>query len=166
MRRNLVMLTVVALCAVACGDDSDSGQPAATTTTTTAPVSTSAEPTTTTAAPATTGTTATTATTTTTSPPRPTTSTTAPDPSPEQCGSVAFTPDSEDAASEITAVGLSCDEAEAFVRVAGGLTSSGGPPELEVDGYRCVRTRSEEDPLPRSFYECTNGALRVTFARS
>lgn len=163
MRRNLVILTLVALCAVACGDDSDSGQPAATTTSTTAAVSTSAGPTTTTAAPATT---ATTAATTTTSPPRPTTSTTAPDPSPEQCGSVAFTPDSEDAASEITAVGLSCSEAEAFVRVAGGLTSSGGPPELEVDGYRCVRTRSEEDPLPRSFYECTNGALRVTFVRS
>ena len=83
-----------------------------------------------------------------------------------RCGMVGFTPNSEDAASEITATGLSCDEAEAFVRVAGERTSSGGPDRLDVSGYRCVRTGSEQDPLPVSRYECTNGSKKVTFVRS
>ena len=83
-----------------------------------------------------------------------------------RCGMVGFTPNSEDAASEITATGLSCDEAEAFVRVAGERTSSGGPDRLDVSGYRCVRTSSEQDPLPLSRYECTNGHKNVTFVRS
>ena len=79
---------------------------------------------------------------------------------------VGFTPNSEDAASEITATGLSCGEATAFVRVAGEQTSSGGPDSLEVEGYRCRRTGSEQDPLPLSRYECTNGERKVTFTRS
>lgn len=45
-----------------------------------------------------------------------------------QCGQVGFTPDSEDAAGGITATGVTCDEARAFVGVAGRRTSSGGPP--------------------------------------
>ena len=83
-----------------------------------------------------------------------------------RCKMVGFTPNSEDAASEITATGLSCDEAEAFVRVAGERTSSGGPDRVDVSGYRCVRTGSEQDPLPLSRYECTNGDKKVTFVRS
>ena len=83
-----------------------------------------------------------------------------------RCETVGFTPNSEDAASEITATGLSCDEAEAFVRVAGQRTSSGGPDRLDVSGYRCVRTDTEQDPLPLSRYECTNGDKTVTFVRS
>jgi hypothetical protein len=82
------------------------------------------------------------------------------------CGPVAFTPDSEDLASDVTATGLSCEEAEAFVRVAGQRTSADGPQEVEVEGYRCVRTRTEQDPLPRAHYECTSGAKRVTFVRT
>ena len=89
-----------------------------------------------------------------------------PPPATARCNTVGFTPDSEDAASDITATGLSCDEAEAFVRVAGTRTSSGGPDHVEVSGYRCVRTGREEDPLPVSRYECTNGAKKVTFLRS
>ena len=83
-----------------------------------------------------------------------------------RCGMVGFTPNSEDAASEITATGIACDDAEAFVRVAGERTSSGGPDRLDVSGYRCVRTGSEQDPLPLSRYECTNGDKKVTFVRS
>ncbi len=83
-----------------------------------------------------------------------------------QCAMVGFTPNSEDAASEITATGLSCNEAEAFVRIAGERTSSGGPDRVDVSGYRCVRTGSEQDPLPLSRYECTNGDKKVTFVRS
>jgi superoxide dismutase, Cu-Zn family len=82
------------------------------------------------------------------------------------CQTIGFTPNSEDAASSVTATGLSCAEAEAFVRIAGRQTSSGGPAQLTVEGYRCVRVRSVQDPLPQAFYECTNGAKKVTFTRS
>lgn len=83
-----------------------------------------------------------------------------------KCDQVVFTPNSEDGASDVTATGLSCDEAEAFVRIAGQHTSSGGPPELTVEGYRCVVTDRNEDPLPRAFYECEDGDKKVTFVRS
>jgi Cu-Zn family superoxide dismutase len=82
------------------------------------------------------------------------------------CQTIAFTPNSEDAASSVTATGLPCSEAEAFVRVAGRQTSSGGPAEVTVQGYRCVRTRTVTDPLPQAFYECTSGTKKVTFVRS
>lgn len=83
-----------------------------------------------------------------------------------KCRTVGFTPNSEDAASSIEATGLSCDEAEAFVRVAGTRTSSGGPEEVDVQGFHCERTRTEQDPLPQAFYECTSGTKKVTFVRS
>ncbi|HET7722015.1 MAG TPA: superoxide dismutase family protein [Acidimicrobiales bacterium] len=82
------------------------------------------------------------------------------------CQTIAFTPNSEDAASSVTATGLSCAEAEAFVRIAGRQTSSGGPAQVNVEGYRCVRVRSVQDPLPQAFYECTSGTKKVTFTRS
>lgn len=82
------------------------------------------------------------------------------------CQTVAFTPNSEDAASSVTATGLSCAEAEAFVRVAGARTSPGGPAQLRVEGYRCVLVRSVQEPLPQANYECTNGAKKVTFVRT
>ncbi len=136
------MLTVVALVGVSCGDDATPGSAGA-------PTSTEASTSTTQLSNVTVS--------------APSTST---PPATLRCEMVGFTPDSEDAASDITATGLSCDEAEAFVRVAGTRTSSGGPDQLEVSGYRCVRTGSEEDPLPVSHYECTNGGKRVTFLRS
>lgn len=52
------------------------------------------------------------------------------------------------------------------MRVAGNRTSAGGPPQVNVDGYRCVLVRSVEQPLPQAFYECTNGPKKVTFVRS
>jgi Cu-Zn family superoxide dismutase len=82
------------------------------------------------------------------------------------CQTIGFTPNSEDAASSVKATGLPCSEAEAFVRIAGQRTSSGGPAQVDVEGYRCVRVRSVQDPLPQAFYECTNGAKKVTFTRS
>ncbi len=82
------------------------------------------------------------------------------------CQTIAFTPNSEDAASSVRATGLPCSEAEAFVRIAGQRTSSGGPAQVDVEGYRCVRVRSVQDPLPQAFYECTSGTKRVTFTRS
>lgn len=84
-----------------------------------------------------------------------------------RCGMVGFTPNSEDAASDITVTaGTSCDAARAFVEQAGQRTSSGGPDEVVVDGYRCVRTATTEDPLPRSDYRCTKGTTVITFVRT
>ena len=82
------------------------------------------------------------------------------------CQTIAFTPASEDAASSVKATGLSCAEAEAFVRIAGRQTSSGGPAQVTVEGYRCVRVRSTQEPIPQAFYECTSGAKKVTFTRT
>lgn len=82
------------------------------------------------------------------------------------CQTIGFTPNSEDAASSVKATGLSCAEAEAFVRVAGRQTSSGGPAQVDVEGYRCVRVRSTQEPLPQAFYECTSGTRKVTFVRT
>ena len=82
------------------------------------------------------------------------------------CQTIAFTPNSEDAASSVTATGLSCAEAEAFVRVAGQRTSSGGPQQVTVDGFRCVAVRTVQEPIPRAFYECTSDSKKVTFVRS
>ncbi len=84
----------------------------------------------------------------------------------QECEPVTFTPDSEDLASDVTATGLSCDEAEAFVRVAGQRTGAERPQEVDVEGYHCVRTSAEQDPLPRAHYECTSGAKKVTFVRT
>jgi hypothetical protein len=83
-----------------------------------------------------------------------------------ECQTVGFTPQSEDAASSVTATGLPCAEAEAFVRIVGRLTSAGGPQQVDAEGYRCVLVRTEEEPLPQAFYECTNGPKRVTFVRT
>ena len=82
------------------------------------------------------------------------------------CQTIAFTPNSEDAASSVKATGLPCSEAEAFVRIAGTRTSSGGPAQVDVEGYRCVRVRSTQEPIPQAFYECTSGTKKVTFTRT
>lgn len=84
----------------------------------------------------------------------------------QRCDQVAFTPDSEDTASDIEATGLTCEEAERLVRAAGPRTSSGGPQSVTVDGFRCVLTGTEEDPLPRASFECTDGNRKVTFVRT
>ena len=82
------------------------------------------------------------------------------------CQTVGFTPNSEDAASSIKATGLSCAEAEAFVRIAGRRTSAGGPAQVDVEGYRCVRVRTVQEPIQQAFYECTSGVRKVTFVRT
>jgi uncharacterized cupin superfamily protein len=69
-------------------------------------------------------------------------------------------------ASDVRATGVSCEEAESLVRAAGARTSSGGPQQLTVEGYRCVLTRSQQDPIPAAHYECTDGERRVTFVRT
>ncbi|HEX7277832.1 MAG TPA: hypothetical protein VF244_10700 [Acidimicrobiales bacterium] len=87
-------------------------------------------------------------------------------PPPALCDQVAFTPNSEDAASDIRATGIACGEAEALVRAIGHLTSSGGGQPVTVGGFRCVVVGHQEDPLPRSTYQCVAGARTITFVRS
>jgi hypothetical protein len=148
MLRFSTLLAGMLLVLGACGDDGEESEVgAATTTTSVVPATTTAPlPTTTTTRRAT------------------ATSTTAA--VTRDCETVGFTPNTEDAASSIKATGLSCAEAEAFVRVAGRQTSVGGPAQLDVEGYRCVQVRTVEDPLPQALYECTNGPRKVTFVRS
>ena len=136
----------MALALGACGDDEPTATPTSSSAVGTTPTTT-APATSTTTAPAT-GATTTTARVT------------------SNCASVGFTPNSEDVASSVTATGLSCAEAEAFVRVAGTKTSALGPQAVDVEGYRCVATGTQEEPLPRTSYTCTNGPKTVTFVRS
>ena len=149
MQRTATSLAFLVIVFAACGNGGGDAQGGARTTTTTAVVSTTSVST----LPVTTTTGRAAATTTTAAVTR-------------ECMTVAFTPNSEDAASSIKATGLSCAEAEAFVAIAGRQTSSGGPAQVDVEDYRCVRVRSVQDPLPQAFYECTSGARKVTFVRS
>jgi hypothetical protein len=87
-------------------------------------------------------------------------------PPPAECTTVGFTPQSEDAASSILATGLSCEEAESFLRRLGPSVGTNGPPRIELDGFECVLTRHEPEPLPQGFYECTSGTRKITFVRS
>ena len=67
------------------------------------------------------------------------------------------------------ATGLSCAEAEAFVRRVGPLVgATGGPANIEVGGFACVRTKADDGQygIPSSDYECTNGDQKVTFHRT
>lgn len=85
-----------------------------------------------------------------------------------ECGQVAFTPASEDAASNITAQGVTCTVARELVEDAGRRTSATGPDRVDVGGYSCRRTASESDPLPVSSYRCERdgGDAVITFERS
>lgn len=156
MRKLIVLCATTGWLFAACGDGTDDVAPTTTTVATTMPMppttSTTVEPITTSTRVATTPTT-----------PGGGGATT---PAAQRCASIAFTPDSEDVASDITASGLSCAEAESFVRVAGEQTSSGGPAEVDVAGYHCVLTQREQDPLPQASYRCVNGPRTVMFVRT
>ncbi len=89
----------------------------------------------------------------------------APPPSAE-CTTVGFTPNSDDVASSIVATGLSCEEAEAFVRKIGPSVGPFGPARIELDGFECVLTRTDDVELPHGFFECTSGSKRISFVRS
>jgi len=148
--RSATLVAAVLLVLGACGNDGDETEvgTATTTTTTVVPATTTTPVPTTATATTRVTTSATTAAVT------------------RDCTTVAFTPNSEDAASSIKATGIPCSEAEAFVRIAGRRTSVGGPAELDVEGYHCVQVRTAQEPLPQALYECTKGPKKVTFVRS
>ncbi len=110
----------------------------------------------------------------TTTPTTPTTAVTSPTtpttgvPATASCVDQNFTPNSEDIAGDIVATALPCAEAEAFVRKVGPLVgATGGPANISVDGFDCVRTRESDGPgIPSSDYECTRDGRKVTFHRT
>ena len=110
------------------------------------------------------------ASTTTTSPVRPATTTIASTTSTavvRRCADIGFTPNSEDLASNIVAMGMSCVEAEALVRKVGPQVGAvGGPSRVEVDGFVCVRTAQRDRGLPSSDFSCTSGTKSLTFVRT
>lgn len=90
-----------------------------------------------------------------------------PAPVPTPCNDVVFTPNSENGASSIVATGISCADAEAFVRKVGGpLGPINGLPHTEADGFVCERTSQEDRGLPSATYRCTRGAQLITFLRT
>jgi hypothetical protein len=83
------------------------------------------------------------------------------------CVAVAFAPNSDSLASDITATGMDCAEAEALVRkTRSQLGPVNGAARLEVDGFVCVRTAQSDRGLPSADYECTSGPKKVTFHRN
>ncbi len=84
------------------------------------------------------------------------------------CVSVGFTPNSDNLASDIVAMGIGCVEAEALVRKVGAqVGATGGPSRVEADGWVCVRvSQNDGRGLPSSDFECTSGSKKVTFHRT
>ena len=53
-------------------------------------------------------------------------------------------------------------------RVGPLVGATGGPANIEVGGFACVRTKEDDGQrgLPSSDYECTSGDQKVTFHRT
>ena len=82
---------------------------------------------------------------------------------------VSFSSDPEDVATDVRGTGVSCADAEAFVRKIGGQVSSQtGPAKVEMDGYTCTRVnvRSGDHGPALGTFDCANGALKITFVRA
>lgn len=86
-----------------------------------------------------------------------------------KCTDQTLSANPEDTAANIRATGLSCTDAEAFVRAAGAqMTSPNDPARIESGGYVCNRTslRSGDHGPALATFECVNGSAKVTFQRA
>ncbi|MEA2933164.1 MAG: hypothetical protein QOI56_1949 [Actinomycetota bacterium] len=74
----------------------------------------------------------------------------------------------QDSALEVYATGLTCADAESFLRAhAGPLRPVAGPAHVDVEGFSCDRTGQSAAALPpRANYTCTNGAQSIWFIRT
>ena len=87
------------------------------------------------------------------------------EPTGQPCPTVAF--GVQNVASDIYADGLSCEEAESFLRAhAGPWGPMSGPAHAEADGFTCDRTGRSEVYLPRANYKCTRAAQAIFFVRT
>ena len=78
----------------------------------------------------------------------------------KRCGSVNFTPQSDDLAAAIRAVGVRCSFARKFVR------DSNGRPGKSYRGFSCSKQLVDrEDTLVHTRYRCTSGAKVIRWKR-
>ncbi len=77
----------------------------------------------------------------------------------KSCGTMAFTPNSDDMASKITAEGVSCKAAREVVRAAKGR------PGTRFRGYRCTK-KELDTALPSWRYRCTDGDKRIRWTKT
>jgi hypothetical protein len=85
------------------------------------------------------------------------------------CADVGLPSGPADLASEIRAVGLSCADAAALIaKVGPQVTPAGAPPRVESDGFVCLAagTRGTDHGPPSAVFQCTSGAMKVSFVRS
>lgn len=85
------------------------------------------------------------------------------------CPDVGLSSGPGDLASEIKAVGLSCADAAALIgKVGPQVTPAGSPSLVESDGFSCVSegSRGTDHGPPSAIFQCSSGAMKVTFIRS
>ena len=75
------------------------------------------------------------------------------------CGEIAFTPNSDDLASEIRAESVSCRTARRFIRAV-----DGNAPR-RFRGYRCTR-KNLDTALPARRYRCTDGGKLIRWIKT
>jgi hypothetical protein len=81
------------------------------------------------------------------------------------CGSLSFTPASEDGAFDIRARGTSCRTARRVARAAEPTSVTDGPFRFRARGFSC-RGTVRDTALPQVRWRCMRGAAVVTFHRS
>lgn len=80
---------------------------------------------------------------------------------PESCGEVAYTPQSDNGAFDITAIGTDCPTARAVATAAENQRSS-----FSAEGFGCSGQDDTEAALSSTKWTCTSGDARVTFTTS
>lgn len=81
------------------------------------------------------------------------------------CGSLAFSPGSEDGVGSIRAVATSCKTARRVARAIRPLRITEGPYTYRAAGYAC-RGKLDDEFLPVVAWRCTRGRALVTFTRA
>jgi hypothetical protein len=100
----------------------------------------------------------------------PTTSTTSTQPPaarPIACGDIAFSPNSDDMATNIVATGVSCAEATDLVRtVRGQHNFVDGPRAFTAAGWACTVSTDTASPVPVGHYRCSRGDSSVSWDKT
>jgi hypothetical protein len=87
------------------------------------------------------------------------------EPTGQACPTVAF--GVQNVASDIYANGLTCEDAESFLRAhAAPWGPENGPAHADADGFSCDRTGQSDIHLPRANYKCTRDSQILSFIRT